>query len=305
MKPYRSMLFVPGHKATWVEKAIAAGPDAVILDLEDSVPAALKSDARQVVRDTIHRLRDETARVDVWVRPNSLESGLFGADVESVVTAGLCGVLLPKIFSSADVVRIDAVVSHLEQREGIMPGSIGLLVSFETAAAIACCEQIAAVSPRVASVLGVTGPAADVGREIGFEFTPEGLETLYLRSRIVLAARAAGLLHPICGVWQHIADLSGLRYFAEDNRRLGYRGMVLIHPSHVAVANDVFTPSAETVQYYRRLIDVFRAAEANGSAAVEFEGQLIDLAHVKTAESIIDLAEAIRSPAVDRQTEAQ
>jgi citrate lyase subunit beta / citryl-CoA lyase len=293
MKPYRSMLFVPGHKGSWADKALAAGPDAVILDLEDSVPTALKGEARQSVHDTIGRLRDEGMRADVWVRPNSMDSGLFGADAEQVVIPGVRGMLLPKVFSATEIVRIDAVVSHLEQREGLEPGSIGLLVSFETAAAIACCEQIAVASPRVASVLGVTGPDADVSREVGFEFTPEGLETLYLRSRIVLAARAAGLHYPICGVWQDIADLAGMRRFAEDNRRLGYKGMVLIHPSHVAVANEVFTPSAETVRYYRRMIDAFRAAEADGSAAVDFEGQHIDLAHIKTAKGIIDLADAV------------
>ncbi|MBV9921232.1 MAG: CoA ester lyase, partial [Pseudonocardia sp.] len=121
----------------------------------------------------------------------------------------------------------------------------------------------------------------------------EGLETLYLRSRIVLAARAASLHHPIGGVWQDLADLDGLRRFAEDNRRLGYRGLALIHPSHVAVANEVFTPSPETVAHYRRMIDAFRKAEAEGHAAVDFEGQHIDLAHAKTAEGVIALADAI------------
>jgi citrate lyase subunit beta/citryl-CoA lyase len=293
MKPYRSMLFVPGPKPNWADKALAAGADAVILDLEDSVPPALKGEARQAVRDTIERLRAANTRADVWVRPNSLDSGLFGADVEQVVKAGISGILLPKVFNVTEIVRIDAVVSHLEQREGLEPGSIGLLVSFETAAAIACCEQIAAASPRIASVMGVTGPGADIARELGFEFTPEGLETLYARSRVLLAARAAGLDHPVCGAWQDIADLTGLRRFAEDNRRLGYKGLVLIHPSHVAVANETFTPSAETVQYYRRMIDAFRQAEAGGSAAADFEGQHIDLAHIKTAEGIINLADSM------------
>ena len=148
-------------------------------------------------------------------------------------------------------------------------------------------------SPRVSTLLGATGPNADVGRELGFDFTPGGLESLYLRSRIIVAARAAGLHHPITGVWQDLADLDGFRRFAEDNRRLGYRGIVLIHPSHVVIANDVFTPSAETIDFYRRMIGAFRKAEAQGSAAVDFEGQHIDLAHAKTAEGVIRLAEAI------------
>ena len=293
MKPYRSMLFVPGHKADWADKAIASGADAIILDLEDSVPAGEKGQARKTVRDTIDRLDAANVPAGVWVRPNSADSGLMGADLECVMTRGLDGLFLPKVFTAREVVGIDAVVSHIEQREGLERASVGLIITFETAASMAHCEEIAAASPRIASLLGATGPNADVGRELGFEFTPEGLETLYLRSRIVLACRANGLHHPLAGLWQDIADIAGFRRFAEDNRRLGYRGIVLIHPSHVAPANEVFTPTAEKVEYYRRMILAFREAEAQGSAAVDFEGQHIDLAHVKTAEGVIELARAV------------
>ncbi|HZZ52197.1 MAG TPA: CoA ester lyase [Pseudonocardia sp.] len=293
MKPYRSMLFVPGHKPSWAEKAVAAGADAVILDLEDSVPAVDKDGARETVRETIGALAGQDIRADVWVRPNSVDSGLFGADVESVLVPGLAGLFLAKVFSAEEIVRIDAVVSHIEQREGLEPGSIGLIASFETAVAMAHCEEIATASPRVASLLGATGPNADVGRELGFEFTPEGLETLYLRSRIILAARAAGLHHPVTGVWQDLKDLEGFRRFALDARRLGYRGMVCIHPSHVAPSNEVFTPSPETVDYCRRMIKAYNEAEAAGHSAVDFEGQHVDLAHAKTARGVLDLAEAL------------
>jgi citrate lyase subunit beta/citryl-CoA lyase len=293
MNPYRSMLFVPGHKASWADKGVATGVDAIILDLEDSVPASDKADARKIVRETIERLHGADLRADVWVRPNSLDTGLLGADVEEVLVPGLAGLFLPKIFTAEDVIRIDAVVSHIEQREGLPAGSIGLIVSFETAVSMAHCEQIAAASPRVSGLLGATGPNADVGRELGFEFTPGGLETLYLRSRIILASRAAGLHHPVTGVWQDIRDLDGFRQFAKDGKQLGYRGMVVIHPSHVAVANEVFTPRPEAVDFYRRMITAFQQAEAGGSAAVDFEGQHIDIAHVKTAQGIINQAEAL------------
>ena len=113
------------------------------------------------------------------------------------------------------------------------------------------------------------------------------------RSRIVVAARAAGLHHPVTGVWQDIKELDGFRRFALDARRLGYRGMVCILPSHISVANEVFTPSAETVGFCRRMIAAFREAEAQGHGAVDFEGQHIDFAHVKTAQGVIDLAAAI------------
>lgn len=293
MKPYRSMLFVPGHKGAWAGKGVASGADALILDLEDSVPAAEKEQGRATVAETIDRLTAEGVRPDLWVRANPEVSGLLGADLEAVVRPGLKGLFLAKVFTAAEIVRLDAVLSHIEQREGLEVGTVELIVSYETATSMAHCEEIAAASPRVASLLGATGPSADVGRELGFEFTPAGLETLYLRSRIILAARANGLHHPVAGVWQDIKDLDGCRRFCEDNRGLGYRGLVAIHPSHVAIANEVFAPSPEKVDYYRRMIAAFKEAEAAGSAAVDFEGQHIDIAHVKTAEGIIALAEAM------------
>ncbi len=120
MKPYRSMLFVPGHKASWADKGIASGADALILDLEDSVPADAKDEARKVVRDTIGRLCAQGVRADLWVRPNSMDSGLFGADVEQVIVPGLAGLFLPKVFTAREIVGIDAVVTHIEQRDGLI-----------------------------------------------------------------------------------------------------------------------------------------------------------------------------------------
>jgi len=291
MKPYRSMLFVPGHKPDWIAKGDASGADALILDLEDSVPTAAKKDARAAVADATHASRLHHA--DLWVRPNPLVSGLIGPDLEAVVGPGLAGLFLPKVFTALDVLRIDAVVSHLEQREGLEPGSISLIVSLETATSMAQCEEIAGATTRIGTLLGATGPDADVGRELGFEFTPKGDETLYLRSRILLACRAAGLHHPICGLWQDIHDVDGFRTFALDNRRLGYRGIVVIHPSHVAPANEVFTPSAERVAFYREMIEAFHAAEAEGHAAIDFRGRHVDLAHAKTAQGVIELAESM------------
>ncbi|GEM31281.1 CoA ester lyase [Nocardia neocaledoniensis NBRC 108232] len=294
MKPYRSMLFVPGHKAAWADKGIASGADALILDLEDSVPPADKVAARDVVAATIDRLAAEGARPDLWVRANPDETGLLSGDLEAVVRPGLTGLFLAKIYYARDIVRLDAVLSHIERLRGIPDGAVQLFVCFETAQSMADCEAIAAASPRVASLLGATGPNADAGRELGIEFTEEGLETLYMRSRIVLAARSNGLDHPMVGVWQDIRNIDGCRRFCEDNRRLGYRGLVAIHPLHVAVANEVFAPSNEAVDEARRLIAAFEEAQAGGSAAVDFEGQHVDIAHVKTARALIALAESVR-----------
>jgi citrate lyase subunit beta/citryl-CoA lyase len=102
----------------------------------------------------------------------------------------------------------------------------------------------------VSSLLGATGPNVDVARELGFEFTPDGLETLYLRTRIILAARAAGLHRPVCGVWQEMKDLDGFQPFAEDNRRSATRALSSSTPRTWRSQNKVFTPSPEKVDFY-------------------------------------------------------
>lgn len=287
MKPLRSLLFVPGHRGTWVEKAVAAGADALILDLEDSVPEDLKEQGRREVATSVARLRNSGADVAVYIRLNSLESGLAGDDLEVVAVDGVDGFLLPKTYGADDIVRFDALVSHFERRNGVAPQTFEFIACLETAESYADCENIAR-APRVATLFAGTARDADVSRSIGFQFTPAGLETLYLRSRALLATRAAGLEFPLTGLWQDLSDPEGERAFAQQNRELGFRGQVLIHPSHVAVANEVYSPSAAEMEFYDGMIKAFEAAVADGAAAVSYEGMHVDYAHVKTAREVLE-----------------
>ena len=289
MHPMRSILFVPGHRASWPAKAVAAGADGVILDLEDSVPTNMKAEGRAVTAASIRALAAEPRHVGVYVRLNALETGMTGDDLESVAIPGLSGVLLPKNYGARDIIACDALITHFERRNGVAPGSIEIVVSLETAQAYAHCEEILAASPRVATLFAGTAKDADVSRSIGFQFTPLGLETLYLRSRALLAIRAAGRQFSWVGIWQDLKDPEGARAFAIQNRQLGFTGMVAIHPSHIAIANEVFMPTAQDVLFYAGMIDAFEKAEAQGIAAVLYEGQHIDYAHVKTAREVLAL----------------
>jgi citrate lyase subunit beta/citryl-CoA lyase len=289
----RSLLFVPGHRPSWPAKAVASGVDGVILDLEDSVPLAMKEEGRRTVAASIRSLAEGKKRVGVYVRLNALESGLAGDDIEAVTIEGLDGYVLPKTYGEKDIIQFDALVTHYERRNGVRPGSVEFILSLETAQAYAACERMIDASPRVATLFSGTAKDADVSRSIGFEFTPEGLETLYLRSRAVLATRAAGLEFPLVGIWQDLKDPEGARRFSEQNRQLGFRGQVLIHPSHVAIANEVFTPSAEDVRFYGGMIEAFEQAEKTGVAAILYEGHHIDYAHVKTARAVLARAGAL------------
>jgi citrate lyase subunit beta/citryl-CoA lyase len=290
MRPHRSLLFVPAHREGWASKAVAAGADAVILDLEDAVPDAEKPRARELLAKTVEQLRAEAPHVGVLVRPNSWESGQFGMDLDAAIAPGVEALLLPKVYSATDVLRFDAVVTYCELRAGLSAGSVEFMVTLETAQSLVNCEELAR-APRVASLLGATARDADVARAVGYRWTPEGLETLYFRSRVVLACRAAGLSHPISGLWQDLRDLEGLVRFAEGSRGLGYRGQVLIHPSHVGPVNDVYTPTPQEVEFYRGMIAAF---DRSGEAAVDYEGQHVDLAHYRTAQEVVALAEQLR-----------
>lgn len=289
MKPMRSLLFVPAHREGWAAKAAAKGADGVIIDLEDSVPTHLKDEGRRVAVQSIDALRDSHPDLGVYVRLNAFETGLTGDDLEAVVRAGLDGVLLPKSFGAHDIVGLDALITHFERRNGVAPGRTEIIIPLETAQAYADCERMLAASPRVQTRFAGTARDADVSRSIGFEFTPGGEETLFLRSRAVLACRAAGRNHPLVGVWQDLQDPEGARAFALQNRRLGFRGMVLIHPSHIDMANEVFTPSEQDVIFYQGMIDAFAAAERQGLAAIVYEGMHIDYAHIKTAREVVGM----------------
>lgn len=287
MKPMRSLLFVPGHRGSWVEKAIASGVDGVILDLEDSVPADLKAEGRAEVARSITRLRDNGVETAVYVRLNPLDTGLTGDDIEAVAIPGLTGFALPKLFGPEDVIRYDALVTHYEARNGVEAGTIEFICNLETAESYATCELLPKASPRVVTLFAGTARDADVSRSIGFTFTPGGAETLYLRSRAVLACRANGLDFPLVGLWQDLADPDGARRFAEQNRELGFKGQVLIHPSHVEVVNEVYSPSPFEVEFYAGMITAFEKAEAEGAAAVLYEGMHVDYAHIKTAREVL------------------
>ncbi|GAA3952342.1 CoA ester lyase [Gordonia caeni] len=299
MQPYRSILFVPGHRPAWADKAVASGADCVVLDLEDSVPAEQKEAARETVAQTIGRLRAEHPGVGLFVRVNPLATRLTGGDLEAVVVPGLTGIFAPKIEEAVDVRQYDALLDHFELRNGV--DDLEYIVPVETVKAIQNCREVAGASPRVGAMIGPSAEHADIAREVGYEWTPEGLETLYLRSRVLLACREHGL-HALTGLWEDLENLEGLRDFAVRGRRLGFRGMIAIHPSHVATVNEVFSPSDEDIAFYEGMVSAYEQAAAEGVGALRYRGLHIDKAHYDKATQWLARAAAHRrtdGPAAD------
>ena len=295
MHPYRSILFVPGHRPAWAEKAVAAGADCIVLDLEDSVPAAEKSAARDTVAELIGTIRTAHPNVGLFVRVNPLATRLTGSDLEAVVVPGLDGIFAPKIETEIDVVRYDALLDHFEMRNGV--DGLEYIVPVETVKAIWNCREIASASPRVGAMIGPTAEHADIAREVGFEWTPEGQESLYLRSRVLLACRESGL-HALTALWEDLENIDGLRTFAAHGRGLGFRGMIAIHPKHVATINEVFSPTAKDIDFYQGMVDAYEKAAADGVGALRYRGLHIDKAHYDKAVGWLQRAAIITNKGV-------
>ena len=287
-RPIRTSMYVPGNKEDWMRKAPKYGSDALILDLEDSVPVPNKAEARGLVRKMLEELGGE--KPTLTVRVNRLETGLTSGDLEAVTCPQLYCVLLPKVESPADVVEVDNLLSHFERKVGMEVGSIYIDPGMETATSIRLSFEIASASPRVAHMGGSGGKGGDTARSIGFEWTPEGLETLYLKSKVLIDVRSAGVPYPMSGGWMDIHNLDGLRNLAIQLKQLGYTGMHLIHPSHVPVVNEVFSPSPEDVKHYKGLIAAMEDMRATGAAAVTFDGDMVDIAHEETARKMLAIA---------------
>jgi citrate lyase subunit beta/citryl-CoA lyase len=286
MGPIRSLLFVPGHKSSWIDKVPSYGADAVVLDLEDSVPDSLKLEARRITAEAIGRLALKGPRL--FVRTNKGSYAYDFDDVKAVVQPGLSGLFVAKAEDPVDIEALSRMIAEAERARGMEIGVTRLIAAIETARAAQSVFEIAS-HPRVDYVVAVTARGADLERNLGFTWTASGLETLYHRSQAVVASRAAGKPFPIGGMWQEVHDLDGLRKAAEFNKQLGFSGEIVLHPSNVAVVNEVFSPNAEQLAHYRGMIAAFAAAERQGQGAILYKGEHIDIAHVATAKAFLAL----------------
>lgn len=260
----RSLLFVPGNDSRKLGKAGSAGADLVVIDLEDAVAEAEKTGARALASDAVGQL---SAHALVAVRVNGIETGRLEDDVASVGTApGLAVVVVPKV----EAVDTLAVV------DGLLAGSsIGLLALVETPLGVVRCEEILASAPErtITAMLGV----ADFTAALGIEPTDEGVELLYARQRLVVAARAAGMPGPIDGPYLRLDDPDGLIADTRRSRGLGFQGRVALHPRQVDPINRAYSElSDEQLAACERIVSEFERAEAAGVASIRVDGRFVD-----------------------------
>ncbi|HEY5700220.1 MAG TPA: CoA ester lyase [Acidimicrobiales bacterium] len=277
----RSLLFAPGNRAEVLAKLPRSGPDGVVLDLEDAVPAEAKVDARSVVARAAEALRDGHPGLAVHVRVNAVPSEWFADDVATALVAGIAGVVVPKLESAEQV----AIVADALDRQGL--SDLMIVAGLETAAGVERAGEVTADIRVPAAYFGAEDYVADLG---GVR-TTEGTEVLYARSRVALAARLTGTL----AIDQVVTDLSDEAHFRADaavGRSLGYRGKLCIHPAQVAWAHGAFSPSGDELDRARRLLEAYDAAVADGSAAIAFEGQMVDEPLARQARTLLDSADS-------------
>lgn len=290
MKPIRTALFAPGGKERVMAKAFESGADAVIYDLEDSVPVSGKAEARALVTQAIDRGASAASRPLVTVRVNAPPTGLLDDDLAAIVRPGLDAIFLPKVEHVEEIRRTSATLDRLEAAQNMKQGTVEIIPMFESALGIYRCFEILQASPRVATSCIGSAQDGDLQTDLGCAWSMEGTELLYARSKVLLDTRAAGKMYPLDGVF---SDLSNDEAFIRDSRlsaRLGYVGRTVIHPKQIAGAREAYAVSKDDVEYYARVVKEFEAVEKTGTAAITVDGKLVDYAMYSRAKAVLELA---------------
>jgi citrate lyase subunit beta/citryl-CoA lyase len=295
MKPVRTALFAPGIKERVMTKALESGADAVILDLEDSVPVASKAEARALVAKSIDAAAGSLSRPLIYVRVNGAATGLLTDDLNAVVRPGLDAILLSKAENVEDVQKTAAALERNESQCGMKQGSAEIILQIENALGVYNCFNLIKASPRVAATCFGSARDGDLQTDLGCSWSIEGTELLYARSKVLLDTRAAGgHIHPLDGVFSDLNDETGLIADSRLSARLGYIGRTVIHPKQIAPVKSAYAVPELEVAYYQKVVVEFAAAEKAGTAAIAVDGKLVDYAMAQRARRVLELAKLDR-----------
>jgi citrate lyase subunit beta/citryl-CoA lyase len=285
----RSRLFTPANERKYVEKAHLRNADAVILDLEDSIPVSEKVATRALIKDAIPLVGKGGS--DVLVRVNHTDELLKG-DVEASVWPGLNGIFFPKVETGEQVMALDRLLTELEQKRGIPNGHVKISIAAETCKGYLNVEEVARASERIDALsLGTEDFATNAGMELS-ETTFHGW--LIPRMQILFVARAYGK--------QPIGLVASMAGFSDNDRfekmavlsyKYGFLGSSCIHPQNVEILNRCFSPSQDEIEYSRKLIATFERSLAAGRASTALEGRMIDYAHYEKAKQILARSDKI------------
>ena len=282
----RSILTVPVVVQRFVDKAPAAGADAVCLDLEDSIPPAEKAAARPLARRAIETM--PRSAFALYVRINGYATGLTDDDLAAVVRPGLDAIVLSKAESARMIADLDAHLGRLEGEHGIEAGHVAIVPLIETAKGMMEAYDLCRASPRVT---GAIFGAEDFATDMAIKRTETAEEVLWARSMVAVACRAARIL-AIDTPDPNYSDESHLRREMSKARSLGYTGKLCIHPTQVQIANEIFRPAEDEVAEARAIVETFeREGLAKGIAAIAVDGKMIDTPIYRRARRLVEWAE--------------
>ena len=270
--PLRSISNLRGDDLEAVEAATTIGLDGLFIDLEEPrapFPEPEREAVRRAVGEWLRgRRRGEGTRL--FARVQSVSSGQMLRDLEAIAAPALEGVLVPKVDGATDIAAAVAVVAAVEDEHGLPNGSILIYPILETAESLRRAYEIVHASSRVAYMGGAVSRFGDLVQAVGYRWTPGGSESFMFRSSVLLDCLAAGMPYPVTGgSGQDTYDLEGVRRWAEEGRALGYRGsQVRAVASHVAIVNEVFSPSIEEIATWRSVVDAVDGMAAGGDDSV-------------------------------------
>ena len=283
----RSMLFLPGNNPNLLINGNCLGSDAVIFDLEDAVAPDQKDAARILVRNTMRYM--DFRGTEIIVRINSIDTPYWKRDLDEVMPYKPSLILLPKTGTAADALAADEYMTQIEEKLGFEPNTVGLMPLIETALGVENSFTIASCTRRVQALfLG----AEDLTADLQCRRTKEGREIEYARTRLVVAARAAGV-DVYDTPFNDVNDDEGIVKDAELAKALGFTGKSSISPRHVEVINEVFTPTRKEIDYAYEVMDAIAEAKAQGKGAIALHGKMVDAPIVARAQRTIAAAEAL------------
>ena len=283
----RSMLFLPGNNPNMLINGNCLGADAVIFDLEDAVSPDEKDAARILVRNTMRYM--DFAGCEIIVRINSIDTAYWQKDIDAIAPYNPGLILLPKTNGASDVLAADAYITKIEEQLGLTYGTIGLMPLIETALGVENAFAIATATKRVKALfLG----AEDLTADLQCKRTKEGREIEYARTRLVMAARAAGV-EVYDTPFTDVNDDEGIEMDAALAKSLGFSGKASISPRHVEVINRVFSPTLAEIDYAYEVMEAIALAKKQGKGAIALRGKMIDAPIVMRAQRTIAMAEAL------------
>lgn len=283
----RSMLFLPGNNPNMLINGNCLGADAIIFDLEDAVSPAEKDAARLLVRNTMRYM--DFGSCEKIVRINSIDTPYWKKDLDVILPWKPDMILLPKTGTAADVQAVDSYMTQLEQKLGMQPNTVGLMPLIETALGVENAFLVAAAAKRVRALfLG----AEDLTADLQCKRTKESKEIFYARTRLVMAARAAGV-DVYDTPFTDVNDDAGIREDAAFAKALGFSGKASISPRHVEVINEVFSPTQSDIDYAYEVMDAIALAKQQGKGAISLRGKMIDAPIVTRAQQTIAMAKAL------------